>query len=417
MKRKTTNLMAIAVSVLMLFALLPAMAFAVEPDDVCEIDGIGYATLGVALATVQNGETKTIKLLEDITHDQRISVGNGETIIFDLNGKILNATGGLNVSGASTQILLADPYNGEFNVSRSNSAAFPLNVTGGFAEVTNVISYLDYDAVVISVGEAIVYGDVTVHSESPLCRGAYVYNGGKLTVEGKITVPDVGVYIRFSGTDKTKADYEPNSSKPGYHEYNLISSTYTSYVWVKIDPCDDGHDWGDWAITTPAACEEDGEETRVCANDPAHFETKPVDAPGHDYVGVVTDPTCADGGYTTYTCSRCDDWYIGDYTDADPCGDCEYCNPEVVITGVSGAKFISIVETAKNSRVWLLTFEVTVEYSDGTSAVERYTALLVGNNANLSGKYAFDDGHDLAGYTLSYDIKGNGSNIKAFDIN
>ena len=145
-------------------------------------------------------------------------------------------------------------------------------------------------------------------------------------------------------------------------------------------------------------------------------EVDPCDN-GHDYVGVVTDPTCTDGGYTTYTCSRCGDWYIGDYTEADPCGDCEYCNPDVTITGVSGAKFISIVETAKNSRVWLLTFEVTVEYSNGTSAVERYSVELNGNNANLSGKYTFDNDHDLAGYTLTYDIKGNGSNIKAFSIN
>jgi DNA-directed RNA polymerase subunit RPC12/RpoP len=41
-----------------------------------------------------------------------------------------------------------------------------------------------------------------------------------------------------------------------------------------------------------------------------------VEALGHDYVPEVTEPTCTEGGYTTYTCSRCGDSYIGDETEA-----------------------------------------------------------------------------------------------------
>ena len=40
------------------------------------------------------------------------------------------------------------------------------------------------------------------------------------------------------------------------------------------------------------------------------------EAPGHDYVAVVTDPTCTDGGYTTYTCSKCGDTYVADEVEA-----------------------------------------------------------------------------------------------------
>ena len=36
----------------------------------------------------------------------------------------------------------------------------------------------------------------------------------------------------------------------------------------------------------------------------------------HDYVAVVTVPTCTEGGYTTYTCSLCGDTYTGDATEA-----------------------------------------------------------------------------------------------------
>ena len=41
-----------------------------------------------------------------------------------------------------------------------------------------------------------------------------------------------------------------------------------------------------------------------------------INALGHNYVGVVTEPTCTAGGYTTYTCSRCGDSYTGDETAA-----------------------------------------------------------------------------------------------------
>jgi hypothetical protein len=40
------------------------------------------------------------------------------------------------------------------------------------------------------------------------------------------------------------------------------------------------------------------------------------DAPGHDYVAVIVPPTCTSKGYTTHTCSRCDDHYTDTPVDA-----------------------------------------------------------------------------------------------------
>ncbi|MDO4380386.1 MAG: hypothetical protein Q4D20_05890, partial [Clostridia bacterium] len=37
---------------------------------------------------------------------------------------------------------------------------------------------------------------------------------------------------------------------------------------------------------------------------------------GHNYVDVVTDPTCTEKGYTTHTCSVCGNSYIDSYVDA-----------------------------------------------------------------------------------------------------
>ena len=51
---------------------------------------------------------------------------------------------------------------------------------------------------------------------------------------------------------------------------------------------------------------------QLCTNCGAVIEN----ALGHDYEAVVTDPTCTEMGYTTYTCTRCGDSYKGDYTDA-----------------------------------------------------------------------------------------------------
>jgi len=92
-------------------------------------------------------------------------------------------------------------------------------------------------------------------------------------------------------------------------------------------------------------------------------------------------------------------------------------NPAVTLVNAatSAKDFIGIAETSKNSRVWVLTFNVTETYSDGTTIVLSYAIQINANNANVDGKYAFTDG-SLDGYTLAYDIKGNGSNIKEFRL-
>lgn len=43
------------------------------------------------------------------------------------------------------------------------------------------------------------------------------------------------------------------------------------------------------------------------------FTTEPL---GHDYIASVTEPSCEENGFTTYTCSRCKDSYVSDQTDA-----------------------------------------------------------------------------------------------------
>ena len=76
-----------------------------------------------------------------------------------------------------------------------------------------------------------------------------------------------------------------------------------------------GHDYGEWALTTPATCAAEGVETRECSRCDA-TETRSIPALGHDYETVATDPTCTAGGYKTHTCSVCGDSYIDTETEA-----------------------------------------------------------------------------------------------------
>ncbi|MCL2328202.1 MAG: choice-of-anchor D domain-containing protein [Bacteroidetes bacterium] len=70
---------------------------------------------------------------------------------------------------------------------------------------------------------------------------------------------------------------------------------------LEIDtPC--AHVWGEWTVTKPATCEEEGEETRVCENNTRHTQKQPLaklteHAYGEwsDWV-IITEATCEKAG-------------------------------------------------------------------------------------------------------------------------
>jgi len=83
----------------------------------------------------------------------------------------------------------------------------------------------------------------------------------------------------------------------------------------------------------------------------------------------------------------------------------------VLVSAETSTKdFISIVETGRNSNLWELTFNVRETWSGGEVRVMTHVVLISSNNANVDGRY------NLGAYTLIYDIKGNGSNIRDFRV-
>ncbi|MCL1905704.1 MAG: FapA family protein [Clostridiales bacterium] len=245
MKKQTTKLIALVISVLMLATLLPAMTFAAE-EPVCEIGSVQYADFGDALAAVQDGET--IKILKDIEYDKTTvwSVGSyvlritDKSITFDLNGYVLSLVNlqdatpsfGLMINNGDVCII----GDGEFNITGYTAVRVEYN---GKTEVTNVTSFGDvgcgievqdmystvtvngditavyrgvnsYGAVVVNgdinsqvtgvyawgdAADVIVNGDITVNglsSTSEQTMGVRSYRNAKVTVNGSITVNDNG---------------------------------------------------------------------------------------------------------------------------------------------------------------------------------------------------------------------------------
>ncbi|MBR6916542.1 MAG: dockerin type I repeat-containing protein, partial [Clostridia bacterium] len=78
-----------------------------------------------------------------------------------------------------------------------------------------------------------------------------------------------------------------------------------------------GHSFTNYVSNNDATCLEDGTKTAKCDRcDVTDTITDEGSATGHNYVETVTNPTCTKRGYTTHTCSICNDSYIDDYVDA-----------------------------------------------------------------------------------------------------
>ena len=101
--------------------------------------------------------------------------------------------------------------------------------------------------------------------------------------------------------------------------YHLFKEGWTEDVmlnyggkltWESIE-CD--HEY-ETAVTEPT-CVDGGYTTYTCSKCGDTYTADETEPLGHDYVGTVTEPTCTEKGYTTYVCSRCEDSYVGDETD------------------------------------------------------------------------------------------------------
>ena len=104
----------------------------------------------------------------------------------------------------------------------------------------------------------------------------------------------------------------PTCTEIGWEAYDTCSRCdYTTYVEKPAL----GHDLIHHDAKAPTCTEIGWDAYDTCSRcDYTTYIEKA--ALGHEYKAVVSPPKCTEKGFTTYTCSRCGDSYITDYTDA-----------------------------------------------------------------------------------------------------
>ena len=93
--------------------------------------------------------------------------------------------------------------------------------------------------------------------------------------------------------------------------YTWSEGTVYAYVQVTAERDPNACDHVYTAVVTAPTCTETGYTTYTCSNCDDAYVADEIAALGHDYKSVVTAPTCTEAGYTTYTC-HCGDTYVAD---------------------------------------------------------------------------------------------------------
>ena len=246
------------------------------------------------------------------------------------NGGGINITNPLTISGGvisgNTAVSGGGIYTTNLqNITISNGVVFSNNKATTARWMTNVNDIALHNEKI---------GDAVIFSEPPEGNAPfdYAYNNYDVSYASGNTSKPVTVtrytvrFVDWDGSVISTQSVEhgmtavapPAPARNGYTFVGwnpnpsitpIIADTVFTAVWEEIDPCAIDHDWGDWMVTTPATCTAAGVETRICANDASHTESRIITALGHDFDndnGVYTYPNCLTDGFWTYFCICCD---------------------------------------------------------------------------------------------------------------
>ena len=99
----------------------------------------------------------------------------------------------------------------------------------------------------------------------------------------------------------------PTCTEIGWNEYDTCSRCdYTTKVELPALK----HNLVHHDAKAPTCTEIGWNEYDACQREGCDYTTKvEIPAPGHDYTEKVVKPTCGKGGYTLYTCKKCNDSY------------------------------------------------------------------------------------------------------------
>ncbi|MBR4881910.1 MAG: hypothetical protein IKU19_08240, partial [Clostridia bacterium] len=174
--------------------------------------------------------------------------------------------------------------------------------------------YYNTEALVFeSLNDAELFGnvsDIRVDAENGVIRYYLTSNfitGGVFDVtENEGLIFDV----TFTAVADFDGAVELTTNLLGNDANNCIKEFGTKVPFVAGNAVFELHDIiAEEGIVTDPTCLEDGYTTYTCSKHEDVVIGNIVDALGHDYVQTVVDPTCVEDGYTINTCSRCEDTY------------------------------------------------------------------------------------------------------------
>ena len=130
---------------------------------------------------------------------------------------------------------------------------------------------------------------------------------------GSITWVSYDTIICYKGHTSDSVVTDPTCAEQGYTTYTC---SVCGYVYTDDYVDELGHDWDEGIVTVEPTEETEGQRLYTCQRcGETKTESIPMLEHTHSYEATVTNPTCTEGGYTTYTC-RCGDSYVSDYTAA-----------------------------------------------------------------------------------------------------
>ena len=247
------------------------------------------------------------------------TVKRGYDIDYDANGGIDAPDPQLKIHGVALTLTTDEPTRSDYSflgwsTNRSASSA-SYQPGGSFTSNGNTTLYAVWRSNTIHEHSySYSVSSTPTTSASGALRGVCAGCGDTTTV----TLP------KLNTTDYTRViTREPTCNAGGTARYTWKTTTYGTFYFDVSLPSGD-HTYA--AVVTEPTCFEPGYTTYTCTGCGRSYVDDEVPARGHVYQSVVIAPTCTEMGFTLHTCTGCGDSYRSDHVN--PTGH----NFEVVVT-------------------------------------------------------------------------------------
>ncbi|MCD8398495.1 MAG: leucine-rich repeat protein, partial [Lachnospiraceae bacterium] len=299
--------------------------------------------------TYNGGATATADVSFTVNKaEQSISYSEGRVFVHINDAAFTNTLTQTTVGGTisyvsnNTDVAAVNENNGEVTIVGAGAATITATAaeTNNYEEATAAYTLTvtghSYEAVVTE--PICTEGGYTMHTCS-VCGDSYVdskteatghsWNEGEVTTEATCITDGVKTYTcTVCGETKTEAVSATGHTSGAAVKENEVAATctvdgsYDSVVYCTdcgeelsretVTVSATGHSYA--SVVTEPTCTEKGYTTYTCTICGDSYTADETDATGHSYEAVVTEPTYTERGYTVYTCTNCGDSYITDYT-------------------------------------------------------------------------------------------------------